>query len=203
MIRHSTSIMNFPTPNYHHHNNQPPPPPQQQQLPLLLHICCAPCGGGCIERLLDAGRQIRLFYSNSNIGSNEEFDRRLDSVRKLAEIFHVELEVDPCDHAAWREFVRGLEDEPERGARCSRCFEFSLRRTAERARELGMHFATTLTVSPHKSSSVLFEVGGRIAPELFEPIDFKKRDGFKRGREIARQYGFYLQNFCGCEFSIR
>lgn len=189
--------MNFPSPNHHQ------PPPQQQQLPLLLHICCAPCGGGCVERLLETGRKVRLFYSNSNIATAEEFDRRLDSVRKLAGIFHVELEIDPYNHAAWRETVRGMEQEPERGARCAYCFEFSLRRTAERARALGMHFATTLTVSPHKSSRVLFEVGERIAHNVFEPIDFKKRDGFKRGREIARQYGFYLQNFCGCEFSVR
>ena len=64
-----------------------------------------------------------------------------------------------------------------------------------------MNFATTLTVSPHKNSRLIFEVGGRY--EHFEPWDFKKKDGFKRSRELAREYGFYLQNFCGCEFSVR
>lgn len=173
----------------------------QEFRPLLLHVCCAPCAGGCVERLLSQGRRIRLFYSNSNIGSQEEFDCRLESVRKLAGIFHVELEVDPWNHAAWRERVRGLEREPERGARCGVCFGFSLERAACRARELGMTFATTLTVSPCKSSRLIFDVGGRF-PE-FEPIDFKKNDGFRRSRELARRYGFYLQNFCGCEFSVR
>ncbi len=168
---------------------------------LLLHICCAPCGGSCVERLLGEGRSVRLFYSNSNLATQEEFDRRLDSVCRLAEIFQLELEVDPYDHAAWLDAMRGFEAEPERGLRCTECFGFSLARTAARSQELGAHFATTLTVSPHKSSRVIFGTGSRFAG--FEAIDFKKRDGFKRSRELAREYGFYLQNFCGCEFSLR
>lgn len=167
---------------------------------LLLHICCAPCGGSCVERLLGEGRNLLLFYSNSNIATREEFERRLASVRRLAEIFEVELLIDPYDHAAWLTHVAGLEKEPERGARCSVCFGWSLQRAAEAAAARDMNFATTLTVSPHKSSKVIFEVEGAYAH--FEKLDFKKKDGFKRSRELARQYGFYLQDFCGCEFSI-
>ncbi len=167
--------------------------------PLLLHVCCAPCAAGCVERLLDAGRKVTLFYSNSNIGTAEEFERRLNSVRALARIFELELIVDPYDHAAWLRSVAGLEAEPERGGRCPVCFGFSLGRTAELALLRKMAFTTTLTVSPHKSSRVIFEVGGRYSN--FEPHDFKKKDGFKRSRELAREYGFYLQRFCGCEFS--
>ncbi len=166
---------------------------------LLLHICCAPCGAGCIERLLDAGRRVRLYYSNSNILSEEEFELRLASVRRLAEIYSLPLEVDPYDHAAWLNAVRGFEAEPERGARCPRCFDWSLGRSAARAAELGVPFATTLTVSPHKSSRVIFEVGSRFSG--FEPIDFKKQDGFLRSRTLANEYGFYRQRFCGCEFA--
>lgn len=167
---------------------------------ILLHICCAPCGVGCVERLLNAGRKIRLYYSNSNIASQEEFDKRLEWVEWLAQEKHLELETDPYDHFSWLQAVHGLEQEPERGNRCRVCFGWSLKRTAQRAAELGCTFATTLTISPHKSSPIIFEVGG--AFPHFEPIDFKKQNGFQQGRQLARQYGFYLQNFCGCEFSL-
>ncbi len=168
---------------------------------LLLHICCAPCGGGCVERLLAEGRTPLLYYSNGNLASGEEFERWLDSVKVLAKHFGVPLEVDPYDHAAYLERVAGLENEPERGLRCRECFRHNLGRAAKRAAELQLPFATTLTVSPHKSSALIFEVGG--AWEHFEPIDFKKRDGFLHSNRIARELGFYRQQFCGCEFSRR
>lgn len=168
---------------------------------LLLHVCCAPCAAGCVERLLEAGRQVTLYYSNSNIATADEFERRLESVRALAGIFDLPLEIDRYDHPSWLECAGCLAAEPERGARCPVCFNFSLERTARRAAALGANFATTLTVSPHKSSRVIFEVGSRW--DHFEPHDFKKKNGFLRSRELARKYGFYLQNFCGCEFSRR
>ena len=115
---------------------------------ILLHVCCAPCGGGCVERLLREGRQVRLYYSNSNLASLDEFERRLDSVKRLATHFGVPLEVDAYDHAAYLAAVAGLENEPERGARCAKCFAFNLGRTAKRAAELGVTFSTTLTVLP-------------------------------------------------------
>jgi len=168
---------------------------------ILLHICCAPCGGGCVERLLAEGRTPLLYYSNGNLASAEEFERRLDSVRLLARHFGVALEVDPYAHGAYLERVAGLENEPERGLRCRACFEHNLGRAAKRAMELKLPFATTLTVSPHKSSALIFEVGGQW--EHFESIDFKKRNGFLRSNQIARELGFYRQQFCGCEFSLR
>ena len=168
---------------------------------LLLHICCAPCGGGCVERLLGEGRAVRLYYSNSNIADEAEFERRLDSVKMLARHFEVPLEVDPYDHAAYLAAVAGLENEPERGARCAVCFGFNLGRAAARAEELGLPFATTLTASPRKPSRLIFSIGGGYAK--FEAIDFKKRDGWLRSCRIARELGFYRQNFCGCEFSRR
>ena len=127
---------------------------------LLLHICCAPCGGGCVARLKDEeDTEPVLYYSNSNLCSGEEFDRRLDSVRLLARARHLRLEVDPYDHASWLGAVAGLEDEPERGARCDKCFAWSLARTAKMAETLDMDFATTLTVSPLKESRRVFAAG--------------------------------------------
>ncbi len=168
---------------------------------ILLHVCCAPCSAGCVGRLLEADKRITLFYSNSNIATRDEFERRLDSVEKLAAIYDLPLEIDPYDHAAWLAQIAGFEGEPERGARCPRCFNFSFARTAARAGALGCSFASTLTVSPHKSSKLLLELGSGF--ENFEAWDFKKKDGFKTGRDIAQEHGFYFQNFCGCEFSKR
>lgn len=166
---------------------------------LLLHICCAPCGGGCVAALQQEGRRARLFYSNSNLADRAEFDKRLESVRKLAELYQLDLEVDPYDHAAWLAAVAGLEKEPEHGKRCSKCFEFSLRRAALRAAELAETFATTLTVSPHKNSRQIFDAAKDFA--AFEAIDFKKGGNYTASCRIARENGFYRQKFCGCEFS--
>jgi predicted adenine nucleotide alpha hydrolase (AANH) superfamily ATPase len=168
---------------------------------LLLHICCAPCGGGCVNRpeMISPERRVVLYYSNSNLDSREEFDRRLLPVRRLAEFYGLELLVDPYDHEAWLAAVAGLEDEPECGKRCRKCFEFNLGRTAAAANGLG--FATTLTVSPRKSSRVIFETGEQW--QNFEAIDFKKKNGYLIGRNFALEHGFYRQNYCGCEFSRR
>ena len=166
---------------------------------MILHICCAPCGGGGSERLLEEKKTPVLFYSNSNLNSREEFERRLESVKRLAELQQLELVVDPYDHEAWLQAVAGFEAEPEQGERCRRCFGFSLSRSAAFAE--GRPFCTTLTVSPRKRSQVIFETGS--AWDNFVPEDFKKRDGYRRSCEIARQNGFYRQNYCGCEFSLR
>ena len=169
---------------------------------FLLHICCAPCGGGCVERLkIEENISPILYYSNSNLCSREEFERRLDSVRILADAYDLRLEVDPYDHQAWLEAVAGLENEPERGARCAKCFAFNLERAAKRAQEIRTEFATTLTVSPMKSSKTIFSIGKELPG--FRAFDFKKKKGYKTACDIAAKLNFYRQNFCGCEFSRR
>lgn len=167
---------------------------------LLLHTCCAPCAVGCVDRLLNEGRTVELFYSNSNILNKEEFDLRLDSVRKLADHYQLKLHIDEYLHLSWQQAISGLENEREGGLRCLSCFAFSLERTARYAQRLNYTFCTSLTVSPHKNSSAILESGKRF--DHFEPHDFKKRNGFQTGRALAREHGFYLQNFCGCEYSL-
>jgi hypothetical protein len=169
---------------------------------ILLHVCCAPCATACVERLLADGREVSLYFSNSNINSEAEFEKRLAYVEKIAGIFGVGLEVDPYCHDKWLEHVRGLENEAEKGLRCVKCFDWSLGRTARKAAASGIeYFATTLTVSPHKDSKVIFDAGGRYPG--FEPWDFKKANGFQRSRELSREFALYRQNYCGCEFSMR
>ena len=170
---------------------------------LLLHICCAPCGGGCVDRpeMISPERKVKLFYSNSNLDSAAEFERRLECVRRLAEYFSLELVVDPYDHTSWLQAISGLESAPEGGARCRKCFEFNLHRTAAAAAAENSAFTTKLSVSPRKSSAVLFETGSQWAD--FEKIDFKKKDGYLRGTRFAGEQGYYRQDYCGCEFSRR
>lgn len=168
---------------------------------LLLHVCCGPCAAGCLEPLLETGRPVVLYFSNSNIATKEEFERRLDSVRILADRFRLPLVVDEWNHAVWLERVAGLEREPERGRRCAVCFRWQLKRAAEKAASLGFAFTTTLTLSPHKDSSLIHAIGSQWAD--FEPWNFKKGGGWERSLRVSAEAGLYRQNFCGCEFSIR
>lgn len=171
---------------------------------LLLHCCCAPCAGGCVAHPWLEKFEVKpalLYFSNCNIDCKEEFERRLEYVLRLGEKFNIPVEVDPYDHQAWLEAVKGLESFPEGGARCRKCFEFSLSRAAAAALRHHCSFATTLTVSPRKSSRLLFEIGEKLPG--FLPLDFKKQNGYLTGTRLAKELNFYRQNYCGCEFSKR
>ena len=167
---------------------------------LLLHICCAPCACGCIERLRKEGVEFAFYFSNSNLNTQDEYGKRLNNAQKLAELENIPLYIDEYDHASWLERTASLADEPERGRRCTVCFDWSLARTAIAAETLGFDtFATSLTVSPHKSSKLIFDIGGKY--ERFEAWDFKKRDGFLKGNRRAKELELYRQNYCGCKFA--
>ena len=184
---------------------------------VLLHACCGPCASACEPRLKEEGHGVVLFFSNSNIDTREEFERRLDAVRRLAAADGVDVAVDPYDHADWLEQVaRGYEREPEKGARCARCFRYSLTRAARYAAAHGLDaFTTSLTVSPHKVSAMVFAAGqdaawtagtapcggGAAAAPAFLAIDFKKNEGFKFSLRRSAELGLYRQSYCGCEFA--
>ena len=101
--------------------------------------------------------------------------------------------------------IKGLEDAPEGGSRCGKCFELRLRETARVAKEMKMdYFTTTLTISPLKNAQLLNEIGNRIGEEMgiaFLPSDFKKNNGYLRSIELSKEYDLYRQNYCGCDFS--
>lgn len=175
--------------------------PETKRGKILLHTCCGPCATACVERLAP-DYEVILFFSNSNLAPETEYLKRLEHARRLAKILNIELREDVYDHRSWLEHVKGLENEPERGKRCERCFAFSLARTAAKADELGIPaFTTSLSVSRYKSSSTIFSQGR--AYQGFMAIDFKKNNGYARSIELSRQYGLYRQNYCGCEFSMR
>ncbi|OVE74628.1 hypothetical protein BVX94_00030, partial [bacterium B17] len=146
---------------------------------ILIHVCCANCASASIERLIEQGNEVSLYYANSNIDSLEEFERRRQDVGNLAERLKLVLYEEEYDHSEWLEYIVGLEKEPEGGARCRKCFEYNIDKLAKKAAEQNIdNFTTTLTISPHKKSSVIFEVGSDYKGFLEE--DFKKNDGFKR-----------------------
>ena len=176
---------------------------------VVLHACCGPCASACVPRLKEEGHAVVLFFANSNIDTEAEFEKRKAAARKLAEVERVPFVALPYDHAEWlREVAAGYEDAPEKGARCTRCFRYNLAKAADYARAQGQEaFTTSLTVSPHKVSAVIFAAGASVASAGAAPqflaVDFKKREGFKLSVRRAAELGLYRQSFCGCEFSKR
>lgn len=172
---------------------------------LLLHSCCGPCSSYVLE-YLTRYFEVSLSYYNPNIQPREEYELRLENQLKVLErIPGVTLA--PCGYegGAYDEAVRGLENEPEGGARCTECFALRLDFAARVAKRLGCdYFATTLTVSPHKDAQRINAIGEALAGKYgvkWLPADFKKRDGYKRSIELSREFGLYRQNYCGCLYS--
>lgn len=170
---------------------------------VLLHTCCGPCASACVPRLSAAGAKVTMFYANSNIDTREEFDRRFEAAVKVAEAEGVDIVAAEYDHSDWLDKVaNGRENDPERGERCRRCYEYNIAKAAQYAAEHGYDAcSTTLTVSPHKPSAQVFEAGVAAAGEMFLKEDFKKRGGFIESVKRAKELGLYRQSYCGCEFS--
>lgn len=167
---------------------------------ILLHTCCAPCGSASIERLINEGYKVALFFGNSNIDTIEEFEKRRSFVYKIAQIFKIEVIEVMYNHQEWLTAIQGFENEPERGKRCIKCFNFLLSKASETANVNNIqYFSTSLTISPHKNSGVIEKEGNKFDNYLH--FDFKKKDGFKRSIELSEKFGLYRQNYCACEFS--
>lgn len=168
---------------------------------VLLHVCCAPCSTHSVE-VLKEHYAVTFFFTNSNIYPASEYRKRLEEVRRFASACTVPLIEDVYDHKAWLTHIAGLEHEPEKGKRCIKCFEFNLGRTAAYARQNGFdYFTTTLSISPHKHSRTIFDIGRHLGNFLC--IDFKKKDGFRHSTELSKKHNLYRQEYCGCEFSLR
>ena len=172
---------------------------------ILLHTCCGVCAAHCIRVLKADGWEVVLFFSNFNLYPAAEYARRRAAAVALAQAEGVEWVEDVPAHAQWREAVaKGFEGCAEGGARCARCFRFSLARAAAARERLGCAaFTTSLTVSPHKPSKLLHAIGREVGGDAFVPYDFKKRGGFQESNRLAAELGLYRQIYCGCEFSMR
>lgn len=173
---------------------------------LLLHSCCAPCSSYVIEYLSNFFN-ITVLYFNPNIGEEKEYFKRRDEQKRLIgemktkyPVKFIDGNYNPSDFYS---AVKGLENEPERGKRCSVCFRLRLSYTARVAEEKNFdYFATTLTLSPLKNAEVINTIGENIpCNSKFLPSDFKKKEGYKRSIVLSQQYNLYRQNYCGCVFS--
>lgn len=178
---------------------------------LFLHSCCAPCSSYVLEYLCRYFK-ITVFYYNPNISSTQEYGKRAEEQKRLIAAYNEEgkglhIEIIEGDYVPelFFEVTKGLEDCPEGGERCFRCYELRLRETAKQAAQGGFdYFATTLTISPLKNARKINEIGQGLSAEYdvpWLPSDFKKKDGFKRSIELSAEYGLYRQNYCGCAYS--
>lgn len=213
---------------------------------LLLHACCAPCSSHCLEYLREFF-DVTVFFYNPNITEREEYYKRVAEEKRLIKEYNKQVDTQNFDGMRsdekarkigiiegeydvneYLDAVRGLEDVPEGGERCRKCFELRLRETAEIAAKEGFeYFTTTLTISPLKNADVLNEVGAQAAEYVnekiavgmqalgggfgengddggkvvFLPSDFKKKEGYKRSIELSQKFGLYRQDYCGCGFS--
>lgn len=174
---------------------------------ILLHTCCGPCATESIERLKAEGYEVILFFPNSNIFPREEWEKRSENAKKISERHNLKLIIENYEHESWLQFASGLDNEPEGGRRCEKCFEFNLTKAAEKARELGIgNFTTTLTISRYKNSKKIFNIARNIAEKSgvnFVDIDFKKQGGYEKSIRLSQELGLYRQNYCGCEFSLK
>jgi predicted adenine nucleotide alpha hydrolase (AANH) superfamily ATPase len=170
----------------------------------LLHICCGICASHAIDTLRNDGYQVTGFFYNPNIAPEQEHAMRLQVVQEVAQLKEMPLRTAAYDPQRWDACVKGMEEEPEGGKRCSICFGMRLRQTLQEMDAGGFdHFVSTLSISPHKNTAEINRIGKELAAGKFLPYDFKRDDGFKKTMAFAKERRFYRQHYCGCIFSKR
>lgn len=182
---------------------------------VLLHTCCAPCSSAIIEYLMANGIEPVIYYCNPNIHPYEEYLIRKEECTRYAEALGLEIVDADYDHKQWLEAVRGLENEPERGGRCMECFRLRLLMTARYAQGCGIDVITTTLASSRWKSLEQIDAAGQWAcemasaendgllPVLWWGRNWRKGGLQERRNQIIKEYGFYNQLWCGCEFSIK
>ncbi len=186
---------------------------------VLLHTCCAPCSSAIIEALMQNGITPVIYYCNPNIYPREEYEIRKNECTRYAQSLGLEIVDADYDHENWLESMKGLENEPERGGRCLKCFKLRLLRTAQYASERGIKVITTTLASSRWKSLDQINEAGRWACQ--QPIlarlsssaphdeviwwdqNWRKGGLQERRLQIIKEYDFYNQLYCGCEFSMR
>ena len=175
---------------------------------VLLHTCCAPCSSAIIEWLVAHGVRPTVYYCNPNIYPEEEYRIRKDECSRYARSLGLDIVDADYDHEAWRSCVAGLEGEPEREGRCLQCFKMRLLDTARYAHEHGFRVITTTLASSRWKSLDQINEAGRFAVAAYPDViwwdqNWRKGGLNERRAAIIREYGFYNQQYCGCEFSMR
>lgn len=173
---------------------------------MVLHTCCAPCSAYVLELLKEAF-ELTLYFYDPNIHPKEEYDLRRDEMRRYANDFSIPFFEGPYDAEKWFDMTKGHKDSREGSERCFICYDMRMREAARYARDNGFeYFGTVLSISPHKNSNKINEIGALLSAEYgikYLEADFKKRDGFKKSIDLSKEHGLYRQNYCGCVYSRR
>ncbi|MGX6960107.1 MAG: epoxyqueuosine reductase QueH [Rickettsia endosymbiont of Pentastiridius leporinus] len=175
---------------------------------VLLHCCCAPCVGPLMEKMIDSGIKYTLFFYNPNIHPKKEYELRKNENIKFAKKHNIEFIDADYDPQNWFKRAKGMEFEPERGKRCSMCFDMRFERTALYAYENGFKvISSSLGISRWKDMNQINESGVRAASHYdgitYWTYNWRKDGGASRMYEIAKEENFYKQEFCGCVYSLR
>lgn len=174
---------------------------EQNENKILLHACCAICSGYPIALLKEMGYSPVVYFYNPNLDTLEEFNKRLEAQKIVCDYHNVELIIEPYCAQEYLDYIKGFEQEPERGLRCNKCIELRLLKTFQKAKDLGIgEFTTSLVISPHKNFTKISELGKNIS-ENYLAVDFKKKDGFLKTNNLSKELGLYRQNYCGCKFA--
>lgn len=173
---------------------------------LFLHVCCAPCSGRIIERVLDSSLSLTVFFYNPNISPETEYLLRKKEVVRFCKKKDVSFIDGDYNHNDWIAQTKGLEAEPEKGKRCDVCFFMRLKKTAQIALKNHFNiFATSLSISRWKDMEQVHRAGQRAAQKtpgtLFWDFNWRKDTGEEQGREISKRENFYQQTYCGCLYS--
>lgn len=174
---------------------------------VLLHACCAPCLTNSIEELIIEGFEPVVYFYNPNIYPEQEYLTRKEELILFCQKKDYDFILEEGDAEIWQSLCDPLGSAKEGGKRCAVCFGMRLEKTAKMAKEKGFdYFCTTLTISPHKNSKVINELGEAFCEKYgvgFLERNFKKNDGFKKSLEISKNYNLFRQAYCGCQYSIR
>ena len=182
---------------------------------LFLHVCCGPCSTSVLKLLIEYFN-IFIIFNYPNIDTIDEYNKRFEQVLKVIEInkYNIKVLEHNYNHDEYLQFIKGLENEPEGGKRCAKCFELRLKNSFDISSKYIIDnnlldrtnfLTTTLTVSPHKNESLInsiaFELSKNYQNIVYLPSNFKKNDGYLNSIKLSKEYGLYRQEYCGCEFA--
>ncbi|MCA9392717.1 MAG: epoxyqueuosine reductase QueH [Candidatus Omnitrophica bacterium] len=175
---------------------------------VLMHSCCAPCAADIMEQLKAKGIDLTIFFYNPNIHPRDEYEIRKNENIRFAQKLGIPFVDADYDRDNWFERVKGLEMAPERGERCTVCFDMRFERTALYAREHGFNVITSsLGISRWKDMNQINGCGvraaARYADMTYWTFNWRKQGGSARMYEISKRENFYQQEYCGCVYSLR
>ncbi len=175
---------------------------------ILLHSCCAPCSGPLIEQMHDSGLELTIFFYNPNIHPKQEYEIRKNENKRYADKLNIPFVDADYDVQNWFAKAKGMEYEPERGVRCTMCFDMRFLRTALHAHENDFKvFTSSLGISRWKNMQQINECGIKAANEYggveYWTYNWRKNGGSERMYELAKEENFYKQRYCGCIYSLR